>query len=234
MLVRSQLDCYHPDLPKLVFDLKTRATSPIRFNIEKFKKYIPYSINVVKGKTNSYEREFYDMIRGTFIKYSFQARLGIMDGIFVTYHNTQNIFGFEYIPLGEIDKAIYETKATAELSFQMSLSSLQAVLNDIISEFENEDNLLMEVKTIWESSETQFYIQPISKHNIISSTNSKLFVLKLEKVIGDKVVHGPILVDNKDNVKIYHNIFQAKERTRYAVGADVADLVLEDRKKKKF
>jgi hypothetical protein len=30
-----------------------------------------------------------------------------MDGAFVTYHNTQEIFGFQYIPLSVIDNCVY-------------------------------------------------------------------------------------------------------------------------------
>ena len=37
------------------------------------------------------------MIRAAFLKYSGQCRIGRMDGAFVTYHNTQEIFGFQYV-----------------------------------------------------------------------------------------------------------------------------------------
>jgi len=37
MVLRSQLDCQHPDLPKKVFDLKSRATIPIRLDVENYK-----------------------------------------------------------------------------------------------------------------------------------------------------------------------------------------------------
>ncbi len=30
---------------------------------------------------------------------SFQVRIGAMDGIFVAYHNTARIYGFQYLPL---------------------------------------------------------------------------------------------------------------------------------------
>lgn len=33
------------------------------------------------------------------IKDSFQVRIGGMDGIFLAYHNTSRIFGFQYVPL---------------------------------------------------------------------------------------------------------------------------------------
>jgi hypothetical protein len=42
---------------------------------------------------------FYDMSRAAFLKYSMQVRIGDMDGIFVAYHNTARIFGFQYISL---------------------------------------------------------------------------------------------------------------------------------------
>ena len=44
-------------------------------------------------------RRFYDMTRSAFLKYSMQVRIGNMDGIFVAYHNTARIFGFQYISL---------------------------------------------------------------------------------------------------------------------------------------
>lgn len=36
---------------------------------------------------------------GLLISVSFQARIGDMDGIFVAYHNTARVFGFQYLPL---------------------------------------------------------------------------------------------------------------------------------------
>lgn len=39
------------------------------------------------------------MTRSAFLKYSMQVRIGNMDGIFVAYHNTARIFGFQYISL---------------------------------------------------------------------------------------------------------------------------------------
>ena len=46
-------------------------------------------------------------MRAAFLKYSFQARIGNMDGIFVAYHNTARIFGFQYLPLEEMDERLY-------------------------------------------------------------------------------------------------------------------------------
>ena len=71
------------------------------------KKKTKNSITHLIGSMNSYEREFYDMIRSAFLKYSFQVRIGHMNGIFVAYHNTEEIFGFEYVSIQEIDQNLF-------------------------------------------------------------------------------------------------------------------------------
>ena len=60
-------------------------------------QFLDYKITQQAGLWNSFERELYDMIRAAFLKYSGQCRIGRMDGAFVTYHNTQEIFGFQYV-----------------------------------------------------------------------------------------------------------------------------------------
>lgn len=106
-ILRSQLDAYNPKLPGTgVFDLKTRAVAAIRHDIayvEKNDNYTGYEIQKTFGKFESFEREFFELIRSTLLKYSLQARIGRMDGIFVAYHNISKMFGFQYLPLEEID-----------------------------------------------------------------------------------------------------------------------------------
>ena len=41
------------------------------------------------------------------MKYGFQAKIGRMDGVVVAYHNTSEIFGFQYIPLADMERCIY-------------------------------------------------------------------------------------------------------------------------------
>ena len=60
---------------------------------------------------------FYDLIRGAFLKWSFQLKIGRMDGAFVAYHNVEKIQGFEYITKKEIDKRIFGTEKYAETIF---------------------------------------------------------------------------------------------------------------------
>ncbi|SMN20015.1 similar to Saccharomyces cerevisiae YOR017W PET127 Protein with a role in 5'-end processing of mitochondrial RNAs, located in the mitochondrial membrane [Maudiozyma saulgeensis] len=110
-IVRSQLDAYDPSLPGTgVFDLKTRAVSAIRHDlpyVEKNNNVTGYRLDRIHGQYESFEREFYELIRSTLLKYSLQSRIGKMDGIFVAYHNISKLFGFQYLPQEELDYIIH-------------------------------------------------------------------------------------------------------------------------------
>lgn len=109
-IVRSQLDAYDPYLPGTgVFDLKTRAVSAIRHDlpyVEQNNNVTGYRLDRMHGEYESFEREFYELIRSTLLKYSLQSRIGKMDGIFVAYHNISKLFGFQYLPQEELDYII--------------------------------------------------------------------------------------------------------------------------------
>lgn len=110
-ILRSQLDAFDSKLPGTgVFDLKTRAVAAIRHDIsfvETNNNFTGYEIDKIHGEFESLEREFYDLIRSTLLKYSLQAKIGKMDGIFVAYHNISRMFGFQYLPLDEIEYIIH-------------------------------------------------------------------------------------------------------------------------------
>ncbi|KAK3403175.1 mitochondrial protein Pet127-domain-containing protein [Sordaria brevicollis] len=131
-MMRSQLDAYDPRVPGTgMFDLKTRAVISIRMDAKGFQKGLGYEIRNRFGNWESFEREYFDMIRSAFLKYSLQVRMGRMDGIFVAFHNTQRIFGFQYIPLTEMDHALHGTRDTnlGGKEFKLSLHLLNKVLD---------------------------------------------------------------------------------------------------------
>ncbi|EON66582.1 hypothetical protein W97_05828 [Coniosporium apollinis CBS 100218] len=137
-LMRSQLDAHDPRLPGTgMFDLKTRAVVSIRMDASEYQQYTGYQIKHSQGKWESYEREYYDMIRSTMLKYSLQARMGRMDGIFVAYHNVERIFGFQYISLAEMDDALHGQRDTAlgDQEFMLSIDLLNKVLNRATEKF---------------------------------------------------------------------------------------------------
>ena len=132
LLLRSQLDAYDARLPGTgMFDLKTRSVVSIRMDVSNYKLGVGYQIKSPRGEWESYEREYFDMIRSSFLKYSLQVRMGRMDGIFVAYHNIERMFGFQYIPLPELDKSLHGTYDTTigDQEFKMSLHLFNQILN---------------------------------------------------------------------------------------------------------
>ena len=86
-VMRSQLDSYDGRLPGTgVFDIKTRAALPLRIDTLNFqvrvrsfpfsvlntpvsKENSGYQIRSLHGTLESFDREYYDMIRSAFLKY---------------------------------------------------------------------------------------------------------------------------------------------------------------------
>ncbi|KAJ5248981.1 mitochondrial translation protein [Penicillium chermesinum] len=136
--MRSQLDAYDPRLPGTgMFDLKTRAVSSIRADARNFEHGLGYEIRSQFGLYESYEREYFDMIRAAFLKYSLQVRIGRMNGIFVAHHNIERIFGFQYISLSEMDLALHGQADTSlgDREFQLSMDLWSKVMDKATARF---------------------------------------------------------------------------------------------------
>lgn len=131
MMTRSQLDCQHDYLPgNGTFDIKTRATIAIRHDRLNHANAAGYQIRSSQGPLESFEREYLDLIRSAFLKYQFQARLGQMDGVFVAYHNTQRVFGFEYVPITKMDDALFGSHEEGDKVFKICLGYMERILED--------------------------------------------------------------------------------------------------------
>ncbi|KAG6866296.1 hypothetical protein C0991_006392 [Blastosporella zonata] len=151
-VMRSQLDCVDPRLPGTgVFDIKTRACLPIRMDLLNFEENSGYLIRSQTGKLESFEREYYDLIRSAFLKYSFQVRIGNMDGVIVAYHNTARMFGFQYISLQEMDEALFGPGAgIGDRVFNKCVALLEKVVEEATACFPGES-----VKCTFEKLEGQ-------------------------------------------------------------------------------
>ena len=137
-LMRSQLDAHDPRLPGTgMFDLKTRAVVSIRMDVANYELGLGYQIKTHQGEWESFEREYYDLIRAAFLKYSMQVRMGRMDGIFVAFHNIERIFGFQYISLSEMDSTIHGQWDTSlgDQEFKLSLDLLNKILDKATKKF---------------------------------------------------------------------------------------------------
>ena len=137
-VLRSQLDAYDSRLPGTgVFDLKTRAVAPIRFDSADYEWGMDYNIRGLRGAWESFEREYHDMLRSTMMKYSLQVRMGRMDGIFLTYHNIARIFGFQYVGLEEMDQALHgqSDRTLGDQEFLASITLLNKIFDRAIQKF---------------------------------------------------------------------------------------------------
>ncbi|GAA5863188.1 hypothetical protein JCM1840_002506 [Sporobolomyces johnsonii] len=131
MVLRSQLDAHNKYLPgNGTFDLKTRGTVAIRQDRLNYEESAGYTIDRLRGEWESFEREYYDLIRSAFLKYQFQARIGCMDGVFVAYHSTARFYGFQYVPIAEMDEALFHSPETGDQVFKLSLGVLETVLKE--------------------------------------------------------------------------------------------------------
>ncbi|KAJ7640535.1 mitochondrial protein Pet127-domain-containing protein [Mycena rosella] len=160
-VMRSQLDGVDRRLPGTgVFDIKTRACLPIRMDILNWEENSGYVIKSSQGLVESFEREYYDLIRSAFLKYGFQVRIGNMDGVIVAYHNTTRMFGFQYISLQEMDERLFSSEPGAgDRVFQKCVSLLECITSEIIQCFPNQS-----VKCTFEcdegSKELNVWVQP--------------------------------------------------------------------------
>jgi hypothetical protein len=162
-MLRAQIDCRHPrtDEP---FDLKTRAAAPIRWDLDNYRDYLEYRITQLRGPMYSYEREFYDMIRSVFIKYCFQLRVGRMLGAFVTYHNTRECFGFEFVPLSEMEQYVFGNTYWAREAFSSVMGLFQHILDYTISAFpdaieQDQDPLKLTIDPGRQRGRARVYVQ---------------------------------------------------------------------------
>eukprot|EP00299_Pterocystis_sp_00344_P018563 c9263_g1_i2.p1 GENE.c9263_g1_i2~~c9263_g1_i2.p1 ORF type:complete len:293 (+),score=47.12 c9263_g1_i2:628-1506(+) len=134
MIIRSQIDAFD-ESTGLTLDIKSRATTRIRYDVKNYLKHRAYRLKFMEGPTESYEKEMYDMIRTVFPKYAFQMRLGQMNGALVMYHNTSEVYGYEYITLERIDEFAFGSSAMANKGFTICSSLAQIVFEDAIRRF---------------------------------------------------------------------------------------------------
>lgn len=191
-MMRSQLDAYDPRLPGTgVFDLKTRAVVSIRMDAQNHHKGVGYEIRQRQGQWESFEREYYDMIRLAFLKYSLQVRMGRMDGIFVAYHNTQRIFGFQYIPLEEMDLSLHGTTdlTTGNREFMASLQLWEEMLKKATERFPGKSlRIHVETRTSMVVPFMYFFAEPVNDDEIsaIQEQNKEEAERFQERVLGIK------------------------------------------------
>ncbi|QRV86472.1 mRNA degradation protein [Ceratobasidium sp. AG-Ba] len=163
MVLRSQLDCVDSRLPGSgIFDLKTRAAISVRQDVWNVEIGSGYQIRSLTGPFESFEREYYDLCRSALLKYSFQARIGDMDGVFVAYHNTSRMFGFQYIPLEEMDERLFGGHEGGERAFKACLGFLEVIAENVTSCFPEQDVKAMVYTNETKEPELSVWVEPVA------------------------------------------------------------------------
>ncbi|KIX93662.1 uncharacterized protein Z520_10568 [Fonsecaea multimorphosa CBS 102226] len=178
-LLRSQLDAHDPRLPGTgMFDLKTRAVAAVRMMVHNHEVGAGYQIKQRFGTWESYEREYYDMMRSAFLKYSLQVRMGRMDGIFVAYHNTERLFGFQYVPISELDLALHgqSNQTLGDQEFSLSIQLLNNIFNEATMKHPGRSlRFHFEAREATATSPPYMYIfaEPVTEEEIVEIQNLK-------------------------------------------------------------
>ena len=178
-LLRSQLDAYDPRLPGTgMFDLKTRAVAAVRMMVRDHEKGVGYQIKDRFGTWESYEREYYDMMRAAFLKYSLQVRMGRMDGIFVAYHNTERLFGFQYVPITEMDFALHgqSDRTLGDQEFSLSMQMLNTIFNEATMQHPGQSlRFHFETRPATSAASQYMYVfaEPVTEDEIVAIQNLK-------------------------------------------------------------
>ncbi|WVQ77072.1 hypothetical protein IAR50_006755 [Cryptococcus sp. DSM 104548] len=194
LMLRSQLDCRHSRLPGSgVFDIKTRACFPVRYDSENYIANSVYDIAHVTGMMGSYEREYYDLTRSAMLKYSFQVRIGAMEGIFVAYHSTSRMFGFQYISLAEMDKRVFGSSEMADAAFKNSVSILEQLLQHCTSLFPSKSvNIIMSHTPAFDPHSVTAYVQPKDWSKRDGPCPVQAVTFKMENFLDACPVTGPM------------------------------------------
>ncbi|KAK4169178.1 mitochondrial protein Pet127-domain-containing protein [Cladorrhinum sp. PSN259] len=211
-MMRSQLDAFDPRVPGSgMFDLKTRAVISIRMDAQGYEKGLGYEIRRRHGQWQSFEREYYDMIRSAFLKYSLQVRMGRMDGIFVAFHNTERIFGFQYIPLPEMDLAIHGTSdlTLGGREFKLSIHLLNKVLDKATKKFPEQTLRLHFETRPGDPPFMYIFAKPVTPeeiHKIQGASAARIEeferkMMGIEKEQGNEVEDSELIAEEEDGLE---------------------------------
>lgn len=58
-----------------------------------------------------------------------------MDGVFVAYHNIEQVFGFQYIPLSEMDDRLFGAEGRGDRVFEKCVKLLEVLVSEAAEHF---------------------------------------------------------------------------------------------------
>ncbi|WVW82431.1 hypothetical protein I302_104441 [Kwoniella bestiolae CBS 10118] len=185
---------------------RTRACLPVRHDRANYQANSVYDIWKDRGYTQSYEREYYDLLRAGMLKFSLQVRIGGMDGIFLAYHNTSRLFGFQYISLSEIDERIFGSTEMAEQAFRLSVSLLEVLLQKAVAEFPDQAiNILLKHSPSVHAHSVTAYVEPKHWDGPKGDRPIRAITLTMKNILDDEAMHGPVTFSVDEKVRQSQN-----------------------------
>lgn len=142
------------------------------------------------------------MSRSAFLKYSLQVRIGQMDGIFVAYHNTRRIYGFQYLPLKEMDRILHGTPEMGAQAFKLSVTLLETLLQAVTDSFPRNQPLSLIIEYQESKQQLVAYAQPNSQgkdHHEVTTAPAVAISLRAWTNLSGKEIKGPISFIGKDD-----------------------------------
>lgn len=64
-----------------------------------------------------------------------------MDGIFIAYHNTAEIFGFQYLPMELMDEVLFGNTATGDAAYRLVLDTFAHTLDTICQQYHDDSDV---------------------------------------------------------------------------------------------
>lgn len=109
-----------------------------------------------------------------------------MDGIFLAYHNTARLFGFQYVPLEDMEDRIYGSKSRGDRVFHKCVGLLERVVEEVVACFPDK---VCEMRVVHDcpTYEPRYVLQSVS---VLAETpegrgTMHLYIQPLESVDGD-------------------------------------------------
>lgn len=212
--MRSQIDCYDEQLggDRKTFDLKTRAVLTIRRDCSKYLSAQHLGLKNVLGTNSSFEREFYDLMRSVLIKYNFQARIGHMHGIFLAYHNTLEMFGFEYLSVADMDRVIYGNEQLGRI-YDVLFQLLQILLERITNEM-GQQTIKVLMNTNRSKEQLEIYALP---ENISTTQHSALgarhYILRIYSFANNRLMDANSTLHEDETFDVFYNLTDVTHTT---------------------
>lgn len=130
-----------------------------------------YRLHRTLGLYESFEREFFDLCRSALLKYNFQVRIGDMDGILVAYHNTAELFGFQYLTRADMDEILFGNSVAGDAVFRVVLRVYEQLLHAIVSLYRSEDIVRLTFSLSKDASKLAIFSEAVTEDGANCASN---------------------------------------------------------------